>query len=168
MISGRQLGVLSLAFLALLLGSIGCGRRAAPRPPEDVAPQTITDLRAAKTTRGIQLAWSRPRNYVDGSRMPDLGGFVIERTRGTPALGPFERLTVVEVTDQLRFQRSKRFLYVDEQVKAETEYRYRVVSFTLDGYFSEPSNIASAKSGQHEGGSAPTAGDPGSSQPPSP
>jgi hypothetical protein len=168
MTRGRRFSAVSLLLFGLLLANPACGRRAAPRPPEDVAPQTITDLRAQKAEAGIKLAWSRPRTYVDGSRMPDLGGFVIERAHGNATLGPFERLTVVEVTDQLRFQQSKRFLYVDGTVQAATEYRYRVVSFTLDGYYSEPSNVAAASSGQHDATGASPAGEPEPAQRPSP
>src|SRR5438105_3518496 len=82
----------------LTVSSLACGRKAPPRPPQDVLPKPIADLSASNTAQGIQLSWSRPRLYADGSAMPDLGGFVIERATGTDPLAPFQRLAVLEVT----------------------------------------------------------------------
>lgn len=77
--------------------------------------------------------------------MPDLAGFVIERKVGTDTRVPFARLSVLEVGDRDRFRQIKRFEYLDRDTRAGTAYRYRVVSFTLDRYFSEPSNTVTVE-----------------------
>ncbi len=118
-----------------------CGRKAPPRPPEDVAPKTIADLAATNTTEGIRLSWSRPLTYTDETRMPDLAGFIVERAIGTTLPAAFKKVSLLEVSDRDRFRQEKHFQYVDPEVEPGTDYRYRVVSFTLDRYFSAPSNV---------------------------
>jgi hypothetical protein len=106
-----------------------------------VAPQTISDLSATNIAEGIQLSWSRPLNYVDGSRMTDLGGFTIERAVGSEPRAAFHRVALLEVNDRDRFRQMKHFQYVDRDTQAEKAYQYRVVSSTVDRYFSAPSNV---------------------------
>jgi hypothetical protein len=133
--------LLTLAFGLWTVLSPGCGRKAPPRAPEDVLPKTIADLTATNTAEGVQLSWSRPRLYADGTRMLDLGGFVVERATGSAPRAAFERLIVLEVSDRDRFRQLKRFKHLDHTTTVGTPYRYRVVSFTTDRYFSEPSNV---------------------------
>jgi hypothetical protein len=104
-------------------------------------PQTISDLSASDTPEGIQLSWSRPRVYADGTPMTDLAGFVVERAVGDVPPLIFGRISVLEVTDRDRVRQIKAFRYLDADTVAGVEYRYRVVSFTLDRYFSLPSNV---------------------------
>ena len=126
--------------ILLLASSLSCGRKAPARPPEDVLPKTITDVSSTNLADGIQLSWSRPVNYADGTRMTDLAGFVIERAVGTEPRTAFKRLRALEVSDRDRFRQIKRFQYLDRDTVVGTTYQYRVVSFTLDRYFSPPSN----------------------------
>jgi len=129
-----------LLFVCCLLAFPACGRKSAVRPPEDVRPKVITNLSVSNTAEGIQLSWSRPTSYTNGQPMSDLGGFVIERSTGTNPMAPFQRLDTLEVSDRDRFRQIKRFSHVDHDTVVGTPYRYRVVSFTLDRYFSAPSN----------------------------
>jgi hypothetical protein len=138
---GRRARTLCALVLLVAASLPACGRVAPPRPPEDVAPQTISDLRATNAAEGIQLSWSRPLNYADGTRMSDLASFTVERAVGTEPRPAFRRLTVLEVSDRDRFRPVKHFQYVDRDTNAETTYQYRVVSSTLDRYFSAPSNV---------------------------
>ena len=127
-------GLLALAFF-------GCGRKAPPKPPQDVVPKTITDLSAASEAEGIRLSWSRPETYANGTRMNDLGGFWLERA--TPSEPSFSRLETLEVSDRERFRQLKRFQHLDRSAQPGITYMYRVVSFTTDRYVSEPSNVVS-------------------------
>ena len=70
--------------------------------------------------------------------MTDLGGFVIERA-AIDAL-TYRRIAELAVTDRDRFRQIKRFKHLDRDVTPGAAYRYRVVSFTVDRYFSAPSN----------------------------
>lgn len=124
---------------ALLSLDSGCGRKGTPRPSAEVRPETITDLSSRITPAGIQLTWSRPTKYTGGDRMPDLGGFLIQRSAGDTF--EFETVATIDVSDRERFQQTKRFRHLDGIVVEGREYRYRVVSFTLDRYFGAASNI---------------------------
>jgi len=123
-----------------LLALAACGRKTMVRPPQDVEPKVISNLNATNVAGGIQLSWSRPNNYANGQPMTDLAGFVIERSSGTDPMAPFQRLDVLDVNDRDRFRQIKRFTWVDHDTSVGMPSRYRVVSFTLDRYFSAPSN----------------------------
>ena len=110
-----------------------------PRPPQWVAPKTVQELSLTTQSNGILVRWSRPTEYVDGNTMEDLGGFVVERNRYN---SPFTEVARVPVTDQGRFQKAKRFDYLDTQLLAGAIYHYRIVAFTTDRYFSSPSDAA--------------------------
>lgn len=136
--------VVTLLAATAILVQVGCGRKAPPRPAVEVLPETITDLEARATVVGIQLTWSRPREYTGGGRMRDLGGFLVQRC-DTPG-ADFQTVGTIDVTDRERFQQAKSFRHLDGTVAPDTEYLYRVVSFTLDRYFSAPSNITVIRS----------------------
>jgi hypothetical protein len=115
-----------------------CGRKTAVRPPELVAPETIDNLAAKNVADGVRLSWRRPTQYVDGTRMNDLGAFRVERSA---AGDPFVPVATIAVTDQERFQRERRFRWVDTDTVIGRTYQYQVVSLTTDDYVSAPSNI---------------------------
>jgi len=128
-----------LAFLLVVLAACACGRKTDPRPPELVAPRPIGELSLTTLGEGVALRWTRPTEYVDGSTMEDLGGFVIERSRENQRFNEHGR---VEVTDRGRFQKVKRFDYLDRAVMSGATYHYRIVAFTTDGYYSAASGVA--------------------------
>ncbi len=133
---------LPCAFLSVLCAAgltlPACGRKTMVRPPELVAPETIDSLAATNVAEGIRVTWRRPVKYADGTRMSDLGAFRVERTTGG---APFSPLATVAVTDRDRFQRARRFRWLDTATTVGETYQYRVISFTTDGYASQPSNI---------------------------
>lgn len=128
--------------LCLLSVFSGCGRKTPVRPPELVAPQAITDLSATSTAEGVRLRWSRPLKHVDNSDLEELAGFVVLRaTQGATAQsGAFEQIATVTVEDRDRFRRAKRFSYLNSEVDSGVLYRYQVLAFTLDSYYSTASN----------------------------
>lgn len=126
----------ALILLGLALVAPACGRKTMPRPPQLVAPKPVEEISLATQKGGILVRWSRPTEYVDGSSMEDLGGFIVERNRYN---SKFEEIGRVPVTDRGRFQKAKRFDYLDSQLLDGATYHYRVVAYTTDGYYSVPS-----------------------------
>lgn len=124
--------------LAAALAIGACGRKTPVRPPEAVAPEPITDLRATNTTAGIGLAWRRPTEAADGAVLFDLDGFVVERAAGG---GPYVFLTRLAVLDRNKLRQQRRFRYTDTTAETGEVYRYRVRAVTVDGYESLDSNV---------------------------
>ena len=135
--------LVALALMPVLFFS-GCGKKGDPRAPELATPRVIENLRATSVPNGVALTWSRPTEYVDGSALKDLVGFVIFRKDISPTCGdcpaPYRPLTTVDVEDREKFVKQKQYRYVDEEVQDKMTYRYRVSSQLKDGSLSEPSN----------------------------
>jgi hypothetical protein len=129
-------GILGLVSLTL----IACGLKADPRGADQVRPKTITSLAGELGADGVHLAWQRPATYVNGQRMDDIGGFLV--FRGLPGQQA-EQIAEVPVADRDRFRPEKKFEYVDKQAAKGQTYYYRVITYTLDKYFSGPSNQVS-------------------------
>jgi hypothetical protein len=145
------------ALLGALLALVACGRKTMPKPPQLVAPKAVQELSLATQSTGILVRWSRPTEYVDGTGMDDLGGFVVERNRYN---SKFEEVARVPVTDQGRFQKAKRFDYLDTQLLPGATYHYRIVAFTTDRYFSAPSDAAEITWNPPSAAPAPTPAEP--------
>ena len=137
---GAVVAVAGLACAAALAAALpACGRKTPVRPPEAVAPRTISGLSASNSVAGVTLSWRRPTESADGAALFDLGDFVIERA--TPG-GPFEFLVRIPVLDRNKLRQQKRFRYTDPTAEVGEDYRYQVRSVTVDGFVSPPSNVA--------------------------
>jgi hypothetical protein len=148
-----SVGLRTAALAGVLLAVATCGRKTMPKPPQLVAPKAVQELSLATQSPGILVRWSRPTEYVDGTEMEDLGGFVVERNRYN---SPFIEIARVPVTDQGRFQKAKRFDYLDKELLPGAIYHYRVVAFTTDHYYSSPSDAAEITWNPPSASSAPT------------
>jgi hypothetical protein len=130
--------------LVLAFFPLGCGKKADPRAPELATPQVIDNLTARSVANGVALTWRRPTEYVDGSELKDLAGFLIFRKDISPTCpdcpAPYRPLTTLDVEDQEKFVKQKQFRYIDEEVQDKMTYRYRVSSQLRDGSLSQPSN----------------------------
>jgi hypothetical protein len=124
-----------LLLCAALLAA--CGLKADPRGADQVRPKTITTLKGQAAADGVHLDWQRPATYMNGQRMDDLGGFLL--FRGAPGQEA-EQIADVPVIDRERFRPEKTFEYLDKEVTSGATYYYRVVTYTLDKYYSFPSN----------------------------
>jgi len=133
-----------LPVLMLAVAVSACGRKGEPRAPELATPKLITNLVARSTADGVILTWNRPTEYVDGSELKDLVGFVIFRKEISQSCldcpVPYRELTKVNVEDREKFVRLKQYRFDDREVRATTIYRYRVASQLADGSLSGPSN----------------------------
>ena len=128
-----------VALVAGVAATAACGRKTSVRPPEVVAPKSVSQLALTSTPEGVELKWTRPTETVDGKSMDDLGGFIVERA--VSAVG-FREIARVPITDQGRFQKEKRFTYLDREVADGAVFHYRIIAFTTDGYHSAPSGPA--------------------------
>ncbi len=146
------------AFLVCALLLCACGRKGPVKPPELARPAPIADLEARNGAEEIALSWRRPQNYTDGARMLDLGEFRVERAIGDAP--DFGIIQVLPITDRERFRQISRFGFADRGVEMGERYRYRVVSVTVDGYASAPSNVVEITREKVEPMATPTAEPP--------
>ncbi len=121
-----------------------CGKKTPVRPPELVLPEPTGDLTLEIEKDGVVLRWGRPQEYVDGSEMDDLSGFVVMRATqdAQGQTSSFTKVATIPVEDRDRFRKAKKFTYTDTQLTTGTLYRYRIQSLTEDGYESDLSNTA--------------------------
>jgi hypothetical protein len=137
--------------LCLPFLSAGCGRKGDPRAPELVTPKVIQNLSARTGANGVTLTWSRPTEYIDGKELTDLASFVIFRKELSPSCldcpVPYRQLTTVFVEDHEKFIKQKQYRFVDQEVRSEGVYRYRVSSQLSDGSLGGPSNEVEVKRG---------------------
>jgi hypothetical protein len=129
-------------FFVPLLALPACGRKTIVKPPELAAPEPVNDLTLEVKDKGVTLHWGRVQKTADGEDLDDLGGFVVLRAV-QDAQGKsteFTQVATIPVEDRDRFRKDKSFSYTDEQLTAGALYRYRVLAFTVDGYYSEASN----------------------------
>ncbi|HXG21804.1 MAG TPA: fibronectin type III domain-containing protein [Methylomirabilota bacterium] len=134
------LAVACTLFPVALFG--GCGRKTIVKPPELAAPEPVNDLTLEVKDKGVTLHWGRVQKSADGEDLDDLGGFVVLRAEQDVQgkSSEFTQIATIPVEDRDRFRKDKRFSYTDEQLTAGALYRYRVLAFTVDGYYSEASN----------------------------
>ncbi len=118
--------------------AVGCGSKSRPIPPSQTHPERVNDLSAKPDPKGVRLTWSRPMKYTGGRQLRDLAGFRLMRAEGEST---FSQLAELPVTDQERFQKVRRFAYIDRSALMGHTYRYVIVAETTDGYQSDPSNI---------------------------
>ena len=133
-----------MILVMLVCAGSACGKKGEPRAPELATPKIITNLTARSAPGGIVLTWSRPTEYVDGTPLKDLAGFVIFRKEVSSSCPdcpvPYRQLTTVNVEDREKFVKQKQYRYEDQEVRTKTIYRYRIASQLFDGSLSAPSN----------------------------
>jgi hypothetical protein len=130
----------SISVAVSLLG--GCGRKTLVRPPELVMPEPVNDLTLEVQEKGVTLRWGRTQKTAAGEDLDDLAGFVVLRAAQNPQGqdSEFSQVATIPVEDRDRFRKNKKFSYTDEQLTVGALYRYRVLAFTLDGYYGGTSN----------------------------
>jgi len=130
--------VLAASVVASAIAS--CGRVGNPRPPQYVIPRSPESVSVRNVAAGFELTFPRPREYVDGVALDDLGSFELWRSC-EPDPG-FVQIADVPVLDRDRFQKQRSFTLTDFDVRVGQVCVYRVVAVTLDDYRSPPADSA--------------------------
>ena len=119
--------ILSATVAALLLSA--CGIRTEPRPPELTMPVRPDGFSVAIEKEEVRLKWNRPKTSVDGDKLYDLAGFMIERRTDETE---FEVLAEIRVVDRDRIRPQDSFKWRDlDPIEGRSFYRVR--AFTEDG-----------------------------------
>ena len=145
----------------LLLGAICCGKKSAPRPPEDYAPLPVQAIYGEGKVNGIMLSWLTPPDDGSDSRAQEipLDHFVIRRAlyiKGeTPDFDEIGNVAVAKAAEPGKDepgkvepvkenkkteeqQKPSRYTYLDITVEAGKQYEYLVVPTNEDDLVGEP------------------------------
>ncbi len=123
-----------------LASALGCGKVGPPRLPELAVPMPPEPVEVRNVASGIEVSFRRPKKYLDGVSLDDLGSFEISRSC-EHAPGPVP-VADIPVVDHARFQKQSRITLVDFDPQPGQICTYRVVAVTLDDYRSAPSDSA--------------------------
>lgn len=126
----------ALALVALL----GCGKVGPPRLPQLAVPRAPEPVQVRNVAAGIEITLRRPREYLDGVSLDDLGSLEVTRSC-EHAPGPVA-VADVPIVDHDRFQKQSRITLVDFDPQPGQVCTYRVIAVTLDDYRSAPADSA--------------------------
>lgn len=122
----------------LALVALSCGKVGAPRLPQLAVPLAPEPVEVRNVADGIEVTFRRPRAYLDGVSLEDLGSFEVTRScEHAPGEIPVANIPVV---DHGRFQKQSRLTFTDFDPQPGQVCTYRVVAITLDDYRSAPAD----------------------------
>ncbi|KAF0117210.1 MAG: hypothetical protein FD151_2401 [bacterium] len=120
--------------------------------PKSLAPKAVNDLKANIRERKVLLHWTIPDRNTDRSKLTNLAGFKVFRSKAPFEPKPcpncpksFEELADIEYRDSSPKNVSivkKTMEFADKNLRYRTIYTYKVLSYNSDGIFSEDSNHA--------------------------
>jgi len=135
-----------LFFMAILILSGACGKKAPPVPYASIVPKRIVNLEAKPREGRLLLEWTFPKENTDKSVLTDLAEFKIFRSEGDLIAGECrgcgEKMKVVfeAKLDSKGESVGKRMSIFFEDQEARKVYEYQVVSINRRGHPSAPSN----------------------------
>ncbi len=143
--------------VALAASVAACGLRTPVRPPEDTAPVIPGEVTAQQEGSETVVRWRRAERSADGLPLDDLVAFVVERRRAGEQA--WQRAATIDVVDQEKIRRRKRYSWSDPEASAGAEYR--VFAVNADGQEGPPAGPATTTEAHDPAGSPePAAGTP--------
>jgi hypothetical protein len=142
----RRTGViLCIVSLQLLLICAACGRKGAPRPPEEVAPRAVQFFTVRGDTSAVVLQWSEPEENASGDRLKNLDAFYVRRAEVVNSVAKsFERIGRVDLAEALApapttvppaphsGRTLRQFQFRDTDVQIGHTYDYTVTAVNTD------------------------------------
>jgi len=126
----------------LVTALIGCGKEGPPLAPSRPGPVPVWDLAARWSGDGVELSWTLPARRLDGSRLDDLAGYLVLMSES----GAYTVVGEVRFREQgLAMMEGRQVVWEDAGPRGECDVSCRVVTFTVSGEKSLPSNIAAAE-----------------------
>jgi hypothetical protein len=147
--------LLILLVFCFLTGISGCGKKGFPVAPDAFTPMAVNDLNTIIGEGMITLYWTIPERNTNGSKLTDLAGFTVFRSKATfdssdclDCPKKFKRLADIRLRGKL-YKKAKVkesiMEYVDKDLTARTTHTYKVLSYNLDGMSSKDSNLVEVK-----------------------
>lgn len=124
--------LIGLGTILILGAGPGCGKVGPPRLPSLAVPYPPEPVKVRNVASGIEITFDRPKKYLDGAALADLGSFEVSRSCGSE--GPFVLIADIPVLDRDRFQKQGSLTLTDFTPLLEEICIYQVVAVTLDEY----------------------------------
>lgn len=131
----------ALVPMLLFVIVVGCGRKGAPKPPEENAPSSVQFLTASGQVNAVVLSWTAPQETASGSELSDVESFVVQRRDVVgDKTGKFEDVGVVKV-EPGTMMKKKQFSFSDSSIQPGHVYDYSVYAVRADGLEGETDKI---------------------------
>ena len=138
-----------LVLIILCFGAvIGCGRKGAPRPPEESAPRSVLYLTAKGETGALVISWQAPDQTTSGDRLSVFARFIVRRTEGLEGRsGRSIDVGIVKPEDAIAApavagrRGVKQFMFRDTAVQPGRKYDYLVIAENTDEVEGEADSI---------------------------
>lgn len=129
--------------ILLTFALVACGKRGAPKPPENLAPASVRLFTASANFEGVELSWVPPGTNATGEILDNLNTFLVRRSILKDGK-VVSRDKIAEIRYDFTRGRSgldKQLVYKDRTVKAGGVYEYRILAVNEDGQAGLPSSI---------------------------
>ncbi len=128
----RKSQLLNCLLIALIFGICCCGRKGAPRPPEEGAPGSVSFLTAKGAAGAVLLTWATPEENSSGRSAKSIERYIIRRAYVVGGKrGSFVDAGIVsadEPTKAAAKGAKPTFVFRDTDVKAGRIYDYEVIA----------------------------------------
>jgi len=122
----KKIFLLILCFSLITLTA--CGKKARPKPPEDLAPLPVANLVATGTVDGVQLRWTLATEEEPTEK--GVTGFEVRRVLYQNS----EEVSSTVISKTVSYAEGEvAFSYLDEEVLPGKVYRYRVLVVDSEG-----------------------------------
>ncbi len=143
-IAQRELKIL---WLVIFLGVfLGCGRKAPPKPPQQLQQLSVNDLSKSLNEGRLTLTWTIPN--VENNRQADLAGFMVYKSRKKLSDADcqtcpvfFERVADIPLNQVTSKDFEKKTMFYMDTIEEGYHYLYKVVVYSINGVMGTDSNI---------------------------
>ncbi len=119
-----------------LAAPLACGKVGPPRLPQLAVPRAPEPVVVRNIPDGFEITIPRPREYLDGVPLDDLGNFEVSRSCEPGSIEV--PVANVPIVDDDRFQKQKEISLTDFDPRPGQTCVYQVIAVTRDGYRSAP------------------------------
>ncbi len=121
-----------------LLFAVSCGRKGPPKPPEEIAPQSVRFLEIIPADKGVKLRFQAPLKTVGGDEIIGLKVFSIgRRLLSKDSSERFLVIAELEFDELIDNPKTRWFEYEDQSISTGGQYEYVVVAEDDSSYVSK-------------------------------
>lgn len=131
-------GALGLGVLILVMGTVGCGKKLPPIPPDSLTPGRVRNFQIKQEGNGLVLSWLVPTVNIDNQPLTEIAGFHLLRGyedlgRGGGCPPELEQVADIDLAYPVVGEvRGEAVFYRDTELAPGQRYSYQVVGVDRD------------------------------------